>query len=338
MSKKSIIGIKPSYLILMMMIALVVIIFIFQESIVQNLNLNEVKKIDSASNKYFKFTEGKILNYKRSQVIFPNDKLNYLYTIQNISTQNLTFAPILHIKTAGKDIQDPIPLTALTINAGKSLINWQHFFIAHQGNIELDLNVRILDPENNNALIDEIDVLTDVDVLSLSEKLQSDLNTSNTLLVVFSGITAITTASYFGLHLKQQKKENRRNALLERFNKFNDPDSKQGRKILVNSQFTEEGDFMGSHSDYEIFKKELRELDTTAHLIKRGYIPKDEFLELLASIIIVTYDAVKPYIKFVQDKRETKYYASSFEWLYNEANNWWKENRPDEKKPMRDGI
>jgi len=159
-----------------------------------------------------------------------------------------------------------------------------------------------------------------------------------TYLVIFSGATAISTASYFGLHLIQQRRESQRRVLIERFNAFNEVESKLGREKIVNAQYTSDGDFVGAKSDYKIFKKELGVLDTTANLVKHGDVSKKRFLELLAAIIIVTYEGAKPYINFVRKKRETEYYAFYFEWLYNESIKWWKKNRIGEPKPTRDGI
>ena len=157
-------------------------------------------------------------------------------------------------------------------------------------------------------------------------------------LVIFSGVTAISTAIYFGLHLSQQRKENQRRVLIERFNTFNETESKLGREIIVNAQYTSDGDFAGEISDYKIFKKELGVLDTTANLVKHGDVSKKRFLELLAAIIIVNYESAKPYIDFVRRRRKTEYYAFYFQWLYNEAGKWWEKNRKGEPRPTRDGI
>ncbi len=161
------------------------------------------------------------------------------------------------------------------------------------------------------------------------------------ILVVIAIVTAIITAVYFGIHLKHLHKENKREGLLERFNRFNKSKSKKARKIMINSNFKPDGDYIGDKKsdDFRLFKEELGELDTTAHLIRKGYVDKNDFLELLAGIIIVCFTKSKSYIEFVRKERhqeETKYYAKQFEWLNEQAEKWWKKNvskilpKPDE--------
>jgi len=159
-----------------------------------------------------------------------------------------------------------------------------------------------------------------------------------TYLVIFAGATVISTATYFGLHLLQQRGENRKRVLIERFNTFNESESKLGREIIVNARYTSDGDFIGPELGYKKFKKELGILDTTANLVKHGDISKKRFLELLAPVFIVTYDCAKPYIDFVRKKRKTEYYAFDFQWLYDEAVKWWEKNRKGELRPTKDGI
>ena len=159
-----------------------------------------------------------------------------------------------------------------------------------------------------------------------------------TYLVIFAGATAISTASYFVFHLFQQRNESQKRVLIERFNTFNETESKLGREKIVNAQYTSDGNFDGEISDYKLFKKELGVLDTTANLVKNGYVSKKRFLELLSSIIIVTYESAKPYIDFIRKERGTEYYAYYFQWLYDESIKWWEKNRKGEAKPTRDGL
>jgi len=39
------------------------------------------------------------------------------------------------------------------------------------------------------------------------------------------------------------------------------------------------------------------------------------------------------FIDFVRKERKSEYYANSFQWLYNEAKKWWKENRKGDPEP-----
>lgn len=152
--------------------------------------------------------------------------------------------------------------------------------------------------------------------------------------------TAIITASYFGIHLHQLRKENKRTALVERLNRFNQPESKRGRKIIMSTLYTKEGDFSGKLDELDLFKFTLAELDTTGHLIKHGYVDKNQFLELVAAIIIVCFESSKPYIDYIRDKRhqkETKYYAKQFEWLYDQATKYWK-NHVSSTLPTKDDL
>jgi len=156
------------------------------------------------------------------------------------------------------------------------------------------------------------------------------------ILAISSIGTAIVMGIYFGIHLWLQKREIKRQALLERFNMFNDNESKRGREKIVHAKFDSDGKFIETEDDdYKIFKRELGVLDTTANMVKRGDIPKERFLELLSHVIIVTYESAKPYIDGVRTKRGD-YWASDFIWLYREAANWWKQKRPRDPWPTKD--
>ena len=155
------------------------------------------------------------------------------------------------------------------------------------------------------------------------------------ILEIGSVITATGTGIYFCIHLHLQKSESKRQALLERFNTFNDSESKRGREVIVHAEYNSDGKFKGKETDYKIFRRELGILDTTANMVRSGDIPKDRFLELLSHVIIITYESAEPYIKYVRHKRGT-HWASDFIWLYNEADNWWKKNRPNDPRPTKD--
>jgi len=155
------------------------------------------------------------------------------------------------------------------------------------------------------------------------------------LLAIGSIATAVITGLYFRSHLRLQKRENERQALLERFNELNSIESKRARKVLVDATYTKDGDYNGDQDLYPMFRRELGVLDTTANLVKNGDVPKERFLDLLSQVIIFTYEQVEPYIKFKQEIRG-EHYASDFVWLYGEASKWWKENRPNDPWPKLD--
>jgi len=155
------------------------------------------------------------------------------------------------------------------------------------------------------------------------------------ILAIVSMFTGIATALYFAINLKRQKREIKRQALLERFNEFNSVDSKRGREVIAHAKYTEDGDYDGVLEDYRVFRRELGVLDTTANLVKNGDIHKERFLDLLSHVIIITYERAEPYIKFKQ-KGRGQHYASDFDWLYEEAKRWWKKNRPDDPWPKLD--
>jgi len=77
------------------------------------------------------------------------------------------------------------------------------------------------------------------------------------ILAISSIITAAVAVIYFSIHLHLQKSESKRQALLERFNTFNDSESKHGREVIAHAEYNSDGKFKGKETDYKIFRREL---------------------------------------------------------------------------------
>ena len=74
-------------------------------------------------------------------------------------------------------------------------------------------------------------------------------------------------------------------------------------------------------------------MDTTGKLIREGYIPKKQFLDLLAGVVIITYEALEEDLEEERNLRNTEWYGVYFKWLKDEAVVWWYCNRGCEPLP-----
>ncbi|TLX93923.1 MAG: hypothetical protein E6K91_07875 [Thaumarchaeota archaeon] len=68
-------------------------------------------------------------------------------------------------------------------------------------------------------------------------------------------------------------------------------------------------------------------------LIQKEIIPKEEFLDLHADTTILCWKSLKEYIENQQEKRKSKFYMNQFVWLAEQAEIYWKKNRPDDPLP-----
>ena len=68
-------------------------------------------------------------------------------------------------------------------------------------------------------------------------------------------------------------------------------------------------------------------------LIKKDIIPKEEFFDLYADTTILCWKTLKEYIENQQRKRQSTFYMNQFVWLGEQAEIYWKKNRPDDPLP-----
>ena len=50
--------------------------------------------------------------------------------------------------------------------------------------------------------------------------------------------------------------------------------------------------------------------------------------------VIYMYKVLRPHINYERERRESKNFASNFEWIFEEAKKYWKENFPSITEPV----
>jgi len=195
-----------------------------------------------------------------------------------------------------------------------------------------------------------------ITITIISASANNENNTSNQLnderqLVTYTGYlaggtiaigiaTIITLILSYLAHRKQiaiTDKQNKITALMEIFKTMSDEEHRIARSITY--QAKREYDKTG---DIEVFniRTRYKEVGITAshfnqigELIKKNIIPKEEFLDLHADTTILCWKSLKDYVKNQQEKRKSTFYMNQFVWLGEQAEIYWKENRPNDPYP-----
>lgn len=132
--------------------------------------------------------------------------------------------------------------------------------------------------------------------------------------------------------LKEQieisKKQNEYLAILEIMKIFsNEVNAKQRFEIYTanknNSLYTEDGEFQ--NRDLIFYVASVRgKFDQMGELVKEGYVLKDQFLDMYGGSVIRMYKVLRRHIETERKNRNSQQFAVYFEWIFNEARNYWK--------------
>ena len=174
-----------------------VLVVILEEPFIVEFDLNEITTINGGSS-YISTESGKLINNYRSGVIFPNDKITYKTDLNNKKEIPIMIKPTIKVVQAGQNVIEPTELESVNISNNEKISFSEEFFIAGEGHVEIIIEYQIFNTTDNKQ-IDFARISKDVEVLSLSDKLQSDQN--NTLLagIIASSIIGggTLTALYF---------------------------------------------------------------------------------------------------------------------------------------------
>lgn len=180
-------------------------VLLLNEPIIVEFELNELSKVD-LENEYFKM-EGVLINNFRDIVIFPEDKLTFKTTLKNKSEQSIDYTPIIKILQGENTVQDPIILPNRTLLPERGWTFWQtDFFVGGEGTKRLEIEIKIRDANTWEELPSKT-FEKDLQVLSLSNKIQSDQNITLLAGILVSGLIGSITLAALYSNQKTSKKE-----------------------------------------------------------------------------------------------------------------------------------
>jgi len=180
-------------------------LILLNEPIIVNLELNQIANIDF-ENEYFKM-DGILINNYRDIVIFPDDKLTFKTTLHNKSDKEIDYVPTIKLLRGEKTVDGPTQLANRTLNPNVGWTFYKHeFFVGDEGTKRLQIMIEGTEVEAGTQIPIQY-IETDLQILSLSNKIQSDQ--TNTLLmgVIASSFIGGGTLSALYFNQKTSKKE-----------------------------------------------------------------------------------------------------------------------------------
>ncbi|EGG41078.1 Hypothetical protein Nlim_1884 [Candidatus Nitrosarchaeum limnium SFB1] len=130
-----------------------------------------------------------------------------------------------------------------------------------------------------------------------------------------------------------QKKEYDRKGMLRIYDILSNEPNKRIRRRLYEAYCTGKIDSDGKLLDFT-YNEDIEEVRTVfgeiGSLVQYGYVPKNNFLDAYAGVIIKTWKALEKNIERERQLRGTHRYMDSFESLYKDAKvHWKKQYYPD---------
>ncbi|MCV0367326.1 MAG: hypothetical protein K5798_08725 [Nitrosopumilus sp.] len=178
---------------------------ILDEIVIVEFDLNQIDSINGGS--YYVHTEnGKLINNYRSGAIFPSDKITYKTDLVSNVDDIITVKPTVKVIQAGTNVTEPVEMRILGFdNKGELEKISQEFFVGREGRTEIIIEYQIL----NNTTQKQIDLArltSEIEVLSLSDKLQSDQNYTLLVGIIVSG--GIGFITFLALRSSQKTAKN----------------------------------------------------------------------------------------------------------------------------------
>lgn len=177
---------------------------LLDEPIIINLELNKISDID-LKNSVFK-TNGILLNNFRDTVIFPDDKLTYKTNLVNNHEDYVNYFVSLTLMQGGNPVSyAEFENRTLVPNGGWTSYQTE-FFVGEEGTKELKINFVGKHPTTNEVIIHKT-FSKDLQIQSLSDKIQSDQTFALSIGVIASSVIGGITATALILNQKTAKKE-----------------------------------------------------------------------------------------------------------------------------------
>lgn len=332
---------------------------------------NRVKPIEYEETEWYFTKSGMLWNLDRPNYVYSNDELAYQILFDTKLPYAIEIEAEFQIFVGDKNVTNKEKLDyKLNLSPEHKTDGISYSFFAHEGirNV-VKTDLRIINSTNQVLLGDKTEIVK-FDVHSPSIKLQDDSNRttflafvaslfigSATVIVlvfnVFSSKKQVKGLQDQNKHLEDQnkllkeqtekqneisKKQIHYLALFEIMKFFNDPRIAKERDIIYNayrnkSLYSEDGEFQGQ--DLAGFAASVRgTFDQMGKLVKDEFIPKEQFLDMYAGAVIMMYKVLQKHIENEREKRKTRQFANYFEWIFNEAKDYWKKKFPDEQEPV----
>jgi hypothetical protein len=148
-------------------------------------------------------------------------------------------------------------------------------------------------------------------------------------------VTLIKTIQTHEKQIQTVDKQNKITALMEVFKTLSDEEHRDARRVTYTAKRAY--DRAKNIKAFDVYYKEVgitaSHFNQIGELVKKGTIPKEEFLDLYADTTILCWKALKEYIENQQEKRKSKFYMNQFVWLGEQAEIYWKMNRPEDPLP-----
>lgn len=175
------------------------------EYVIVGFELNQIDTINGGS--MFVHTEnGKLINNYRNGAIFPSDKITYKTDLISNRNDAITVNPTIKVIQAGMNVTEPVKIRTLILDNQGELEKISHeFFVGREGRTEIIIEYQIL----NNTTLKQIDLArltSEIEVLSLSDKLQSDQNFTLLVGIIVSG--GIGFITFLALRSSQKTAKN----------------------------------------------------------------------------------------------------------------------------------
>lgn len=322
---------------------------VFSEPIVINFELNEVSKVDIENN-FFKTDQGVIINNFRNTVIYPNDKLTYKTILINKHETPVEYTAFIILRQGGKQVFDPIQLETRNMTGYNYWTTYQReFFVGDEGVKELEIQIQGHDPDSGEMVTSK-NFVKNIEVLSLSEKLQSDQNNLTFWGLLASSVIGVGTlaALYFSQktankeigkldeqndHLKTQNEllrkqsDNQNNlarmdlnttTLFKVFELLSSPEIRKARNMLYDEywKFIDDKKIANLDNAKDEIKHQvdqvLSSFDQVSGLVLNGLLDKEIFFGLYGELIVRDWNALSETIKSRQkDNPKTLYHFTT---------------------------
>jgi len=319
------------------------------------------------SNKFFE-AEIEIKNLSHKKHVVSNDLLRYSISIEPKRDDVMKFSTVTDV-SHGDDLikildtfnfsfnelgttqifEFPMHLNDLGENFVRTTISLSEI---PEEMIQRDENGELVGVSGRTdwTLMHSIDVKSAIEVIQIE-----NLEIQRFGMTVTGSIGVITAlallANVFISHrqsafLKDQNKISKKHAeylgILEVMKIFNNDKNGQRRDEVYSAYNIKN---LYDANDY-IFEKAMRNkvaavrgnYEMMGSLVKEGYVQKQKFLEMYVESVINMYKVLRPHINYERRHRKSKNFASNFEWIFEEAQKYWKENFPSitEPNPSKD--
>ena len=157
------------------------------------------------------------------------------------------------------------------------------------------------------------------------------------VLALSTCVVGISTIVSVILYIRDRNKQNQTTLTLEVFKMLNDDEHRNARRLTYEayreSKNTGDLTIFEDESHFRYITMTASDFDHVGSLIKNYPTIKKMFFDIYAETVIICWKALEAHIKAERTKRRTNFYMRFFNWLNDEAEKYWQENRNDDPLP-----